>query len=100
MITDPLLRLRHGLHKHFGPGAAVFVDPFLWMAGRVAVDLLRLDAWLQKRNPDYGDNESMRLFILRKYGERAERFVKAWIEGQPRSECQSTSAAPAPSASG
>ncbi len=83
MSTDPLMQLRRGLHRHFGQGAAVFVDPFLWMVGCVAVDVVRLDDWLQKRNPDYGDNESMQQFIRRKYGERAERFVKAWINGVP-----------------
>ena len=82
MSTDPLMQLRRGLHRHFGQGAAVFVDPFLWMVGCVAVDVVRLDDWLQKRNPDYGDNESMQQFIRRKYGERAERFVKAWIAGE------------------
>ena len=83
MRTDSMARLRQGLHKHFGPGAAVFVDPLLWMIGCVAVDILRLDDWLQKRNPDYADNESMRLFIRRKYGERAERFVEYWIRSEP-----------------
>ena len=70
------------------------------MVGVVAVDVVRLDDWLQKRNPDYGDNESMRLFIRRRYGDRAERFVKAWINGQPRRACRSVTAAPAPSDSG
>lgn len=83
MNTDALSRLRQGLHKHFDPGAAVFVDPFLWMAGLVAVDLLRLDSWLQNCNQDYSDNESMSGFIRRKYGEKAERFVKYWIKGEP-----------------
>jgi hypothetical protein len=83
MSTDGLNRLRRGLHKHFGPGAAVFVDPLLWLAGLIAVDLLRLDYWLQKQNPDYRD-ESMRLFIRRKYGEKAELFVAYWLKGEPR----------------
>jgi hypothetical protein len=82
MNTDSMTRLRQGLHKHFGPGGAVFVDPVLWLAGCVAVDLLRLDYWLQKRNPDYADSESMRLFIRRKYGEHAEHFVEYWIKGE------------------
>ena len=82
MSLDPMMRLRQGLHRHFGLGAAVFVDPVLWMAGCIAVDLLRLDAWLQKRNPDYVDGDSMRLFIRRKYGEEAERFVEYWIRGE------------------
>lgn len=51
------------------------------MVGLVAVDLLRLDYWLQKRNPDYQD-ESMSGFIRRKYGEKAERFVRYWITGE------------------
>jgi hypothetical protein len=39
---DAMTRLRRGLHKDFGPGAAAFVDPVLWMSGRIAVDLLQL----------------------------------------------------------
>ena len=80
-----ITRLRRGLHKHFGPGAAAFVNPLLWMIGCVAVDILRLDDWLQKRNPDYREDESMRLCIRRKYGEKAERFVECWIRGEPAS---------------
>ena len=83
MSADSIIRLRQGLHRHFGPGAAAFVDPFLWMAGNVSVDLLRLDYWLQKRNPDYRD-ESMCVFIGRKYGQKTGRFVKYWIKGEPR----------------
>ncbi len=84
MCTDSLPRLRQGLRKHFGPGTAVFVDPVLWLAGHVCVDILRFDYWLQKRNPDYADNESMRGFIRRKYGRKAERFVAYWIKGEPK----------------
>ena len=84
MNTNPLMRLRQWLHQHFGPGAAVFVDPVLWLSGVVAVDLLRLDYWLQKRNPDYGPDESMSGFVERKYGKEAERFVRYWITGEPR----------------
>ncbi len=83
MSVDSMTRLRHGLHKHFGPGAAAFVDPVLWQFGMVAVDLLRLDYWLVQRNPDYGD-ESMCGFIERKFGPEAERFVRYWITGEPR----------------
>ena len=83
MNTDSMTRLRQGLHKHFGPGAAVFVDPVLWLAGCIAVNVLRLDDWLRKRNADHGENESIRLFIRRKYGEEAERFVEYWIKGEP-----------------
>ena len=54
------------------------------MAGYVAVDGLRLDYWLQTRNPDYGEDESMRLFIRRKYREKAERLVEYWIKGECR----------------
>lgn len=79
-----LLRLRDGLKQHFGPGAAVFVDPFLWLIGHVCVDVVRLDNWLMRRNPDYRDNESMRCFIRRKYGRRAERFVEYWLKGEGR----------------
>lgn len=86
MNTDSMTRLRQGLHRHFGPGAAAFVDPVLWLAGQVAVDLLRLDYWLQKRNPDYRDDESMSGFVRRKHGELAERFVKYWITGEPRQQ--------------
>lgn len=82
MSMESLTRLRRGLHKHFGPGAAVFVDPVLWMVGSVTVDVLRLDDWLQRRNPDYRDGESMQAFIRRKYGEKAERFVRYWIAGE------------------
>jgi hypothetical protein len=89
MNTDPLSRLRQGLHRHFGPGAAVFIDTLLWLTGHVCVDIVRLDYWLQQRNPDYLD-ESMRGFILRKYGEKAERFVEYWIKGEPTSEHPST----------
>ena len=84
MNTDPLSRLRQGLHEHFGPGAAIFVDTLLWLAGHVCVDIVRLDCWLQQRNPDYVDTDSMRGFIWRKYGERAERFVEYWIKGEAR----------------
>ncbi len=85
-VDSPILRLRQGLHAQFGPGAASFVDVFLWQVGLVAVDILRLDNWLQRRNPDYGDDDSMRLFIRRKYGEPAERFVEYWIKGEARSQ--------------
>jgi hypothetical protein len=84
MSTDSLTRLRRGLHEHFGPGAAVFVDPVLWQSGLVAVDLLRLDYWRQQRNPDYQPVDSMCGFIRRKYGEKSERFVAYWIKGEPR----------------
>ena len=86
MNTNPLMRLRQGLHQHFGPGAAVFVGPVLWLSGVVAVDLLRLDYWLQKRNPDYPDyrDESMSGFVERKYGKSAECFVRYWLKGEPR----------------
>ena len=84
MSGDSIMRLRAGLYRHFGPGAAVFVDPVLWLSGCVAVDLLRLDYWLQQRNPDYGDNESMSGFIRRRYSQKAEAFVKHWIKGEPR----------------
>lgn len=84
MNTNPLMRLRQGLHKHFGPGAAVFVDPVLWMTGLVAVDLVRLDYWLQKQNPDYKQDESMSGFIRRKYGQEADRFVQYWLKGEQR----------------
>jgi hypothetical protein len=82
MSMDSMTRLRRGLYKHFGPGAAVFVDPVLWMTGQVAVDLLRLDDWLLKRNSDYRDDESKRDFIRRRYGIEAERFVESWIRGE------------------
>ena len=59
MSTDSRGRLRHGLHRHFGPGAAALVDPVLWLAGCTAVDILRLDYWLQKRNTDYGMGRSI-----------------------------------------
>ena len=85
MLTGPaLLRLQAGLKQHFGLGAAVFVDPFLWLIGHVCVDVVRLDNWLMRRNPDYRDDESMRLFIRRKYGRRAERFVAYWLKGEGR----------------
>ena len=77
-----LSRLRDGLKRHFGPEAGMFVDTFLWLIGHVCVDIVRLDYWLQKRNPDYRDNESMRLFIRRKYGRNAERFVEHWLKGE------------------
>ena len=78
------LALMEKVREQFGPGAAVFVDPVLWLAGSVCVDILRLDYWLQKRHSDYADNESMRDFIRPKYGEKAERFVEYWIKGEPR----------------
>ena len=34
--------------------------PLVWMAGHVVVEIVRLDDWLQRRNPDYRDGESMR----------------------------------------
>lgn len=79
-----LLELRQGLRLHFGPGAELFVDPFLWICGTVAVDLLKLDNWLKRRNPDYEDNDSMQGFIRRKFGNNAAQFVKGWIAGKPR----------------
>ena len=82
--TSALLRLRDGLKQHFGPGAAVFTDPFLWLLGCVCVDVVRLENWLMQRNPDYGKDESMRLFIRRKYGRSAERFVEYWLKGERR----------------
>ena len=84
MNLDSLSRLRRGLRLHFGPDAAVFVDPVLWLVGLVAVDLLRLDAWLQSRHPEYGANESMSGFVRRRYGGKAERFIAHWLEGEPR----------------
>ena len=80
--VSALSRLRDGLKRHFGPEAGVFVDPFLWMLGCVCVDIVRLDYWLQKRNPDYRDDESMRLFIRRRYGRNAEHFVAHWLRGE------------------
>lgn len=77
-----LIRLRQGLCKHFGTEAGIFVDPFLWMIGCVCVDIVRLDCWLQKRNPDYRANESMCFFIRRKYGRDAELFVAYWLKGE------------------
>jgi hypothetical protein len=77
-----LIRLRRGLGKHFGVEAGIFVDPLLWMLGCVCVDIVRLDYWLQKRNPDYGSNESMCFFIRRKYGRDAEHFVAYWLKGE------------------
>jgi len=82
--TSALLRLRDGLKQHFGTGAAVFVDPFLWLIGHVCVDVVRLDNWLMQRNSDYREDESMRLFIRRKYGRKAERFVAYWLRGEGR----------------
>ena len=82
--TSAVLRLRNGLKQHFGPGAAVFVDPFLWLIGHVCADIVRLDNWLMRRNPDYREDESMRLFIRRKYGRKAERFVACWLKGERR----------------
>ena len=34
------------------------------------------------RNQDYADNESMRLFIRRKFGREAEQFVEHWLKGE------------------
>ena len=82
--VSALSRLRDGLKRHFGREAGIFVDPFLWIIGCVSVDIVRLDNWLMKRNPDYRDNESMRLFIRRKYGRNAERFVEHWLKGELR----------------
>ena len=88
--TGALLRLRSGLKDHCGPGAAVFVDPLLWLIGCVSVDIVRLDEWLMRRNPDYGEDESMSDFIRRKYGQKAERFVKHWLQGEPMNTDQQT----------
>lgn len=86
--ASALLRLRDGLKRHFGPEAGMFVDPFLWLIGCVCVDIVRLDNWLMRRNPDYRDNDSMRLFIRRKYGRTAERFVEYWLKGEQRLQIQ------------
>jgi hypothetical protein len=77
-------RLREGLKRNFGPGAAIFVDPFLWLCGYVSVDIVRLDNWLMRRHSDYRKDESMRNFVRRKYGRRAERFIKVWLKGESR----------------
>jgi hypothetical protein len=82
--ASALLRLRDGLKRHFGPEAAMFVDPFLWLLGSVCVDVVRMDNWLMQRNSDYREDESMRLFIRRKYGRKAERFVEYWLKGEGR----------------
>lgn len=84
MSTDSLARLRQGLHKHFGRGAAAFVDPDLWLVGYVTVDVLRLDDWLHQRHPGYRNDESMSHFIRRRYGEKAERFIAYWLKGERR----------------
>ena len=86
--ASALLRLRDGLKRHFGPEAGMFVDPFLWLIGSVCVDVVRLDNWFMRRNPDYRDNDSMRLFIRRKYGRNAERFVEHWLKGEQRLQIQ------------
>ena len=79
-----LMELRRGLRLHFGPCAELFVDPLLWIYGTVAIDLLRLDNWLQRRNPEYRPKDSMEGFIRRKFGDHAADFVKSWIRGKPR----------------
>ena len=88
--ASALLRLRDGLKRHFGPEAGMFVDPFLWLIGSVCVDIVRLDNWLMRRNADYRDDESMSDFIRRKYGQKAERFVKHWLQGEPANADQRT----------
>ena len=86
--ASALLRLRDGLKRHFGPEAGMFVDPFLWLIGSVCVDVVRLDNWLMRRNSDYRDDDSMRLFIRRKYGRTAERFVEYWLKGEQQPQVQ------------
>jgi hypothetical protein len=58
------------------------VDSVLYLAGYVAVDIIRLDMWLQRRNPDYQEDDSMRGFVGRKYGKQAELFVEYWLKGE------------------
>ena len=86
--ASALLRLRDGLKRHFGPEAGMFVDPFLWLIGSVCVDIVRLDNWLMRRNADYRNGESMRLFIRRKYGRNAERFVEYWLNGEQQPQVE------------
>ena len=52
------------------------------MAWRRRTQAGSLDNWLMRRNPDYREDESMRLFIRRKYGRHAEDFVAHWLKGE------------------
>jgi protoporphyrinogen oxidase len=40
------------------------------------IDVVRLDDLLKKRHADYGENESMRDFITRKFGKEAANWVE------------------------
>lgn len=73
-MTIPQLQLE--LVKHFGRPAGKYVDSLLWrLTGLVRIDIVRLDDYLQRINPDYGE-ESMSDFIVRKYGREANDFVR------------------------
>jgi hypothetical protein len=87
-MDSPITQLRKGLRRYFGPGAECCVHSQLYQIGHVAVDLIRLDILLQERNPDYQEDESLRDFIARKYGEGAAAFVAHWIKGEPTEETQ------------
>ncbi len=87
-MDTPIVRLRQGLRRHFGPGADCCVHAQLYQIGHVAVDLIRLDLLLQERNPEYQEDESLRDFIAWKFGDEAAEFVAYWITGEPATEKQ------------
>ena len=83
-MDSAITRLRQGLRRHFGPGSDCCVHSQLYQIGHVAVDLIMLDIWIQQRNPEYQEDESLRDFIAWKYGEEAAAFVGHWITGEPQ----------------
>jgi protoporphyrinogen oxidase len=62
------------------------VDSPLYLIGYVAIDIIRLDAWIARRNPDYQEDESIQDFIAWWYGDEAAQYVEHWIAGTPVTE--------------
>ena len=91
-MDSAIIRLRQGLRRHFGPGAECCVDSVLYLAGYVCVDIISLDTWMQQRNSDYQEDESMQEFIVCRYGDETALFVEHWIKGEHLEETQQEAA--------
>jgi hypothetical protein len=86
MKKSAIIRLREGMQKHFRgdvPGHAFICPMSFALLGQVAIDIVSLDAFLQKRyRSEYPDGVSLSQFITKKYGKEANEFVKYWIQGE------------------
>jgi hypothetical protein len=81
-MDSAIIRLRQGLRRHFGPGAECCVDSLLFLTGYVTIDIIRLDTWIQQRNPEYQEDEPLREFVAWRYGASAVVFIEYWIRGE------------------